>query len=81
MMNKKPIGHTDEEKKIINIIRSKLTPPQYHGYLLGSSIEHTERVNFKVKSPVDMEKLKYFKNVLTEYLSEKTKYFSNSLGS
>lgn len=40
----------------IDIIKAKLTPEQYKGYLLGNIIKYSTRLNFKDSSLADANK-------------------------
>jgi len=51
----------------LNIIRAKLTPEQYNGYLLGNAIKYTCRLNFKGSPGRDAEKAANYLRWLAEY--------------
>ena len=42
---------------VIDVIKAKLTPEQYEGFLLGSVIKYSLRLNFKNQSVSDAAKL------------------------
>ena len=44
----------------LDIIRAKLTPEQYKGYLLGNMIKYSCRANFKGNFNRDIEKNKIY---------------------
>lgn len=50
----------------IEVIRAKLTPEQYKGYLLGNIIKYTLRANFKDSFERDCEKVEVFSNWLDD---------------
>jgi hypothetical protein len=41
---------------VLDIIKAKLTPAQYEGYLLGNAIKYTTRLNFKGTRDRDAQK-------------------------
>lgn len=43
--------------EVIDVIKAKLTPEQYRGYLLGTAIKYALRMNFKESLERDSEKL------------------------
>jgi len=56
----------------IDIIKAKLTPEQFDGYLLGNAIKYDCRINFKhtdIKNKIrDTVKAMTYMNLLTENL-------------
>ena len=42
--------------EVLDVIKAKLTPEQYQGYLLGNTIKYVLRANFKGTFGRDMEK-------------------------
>jgi len=50
----------------LNIIRAKLTPEQYKGYLLGTVLAYTCRLNFKGSAERDAEKAATYAQWLAE---------------
>ena len=50
----------------IEVIRAKLTPEQYKGYLLGQIIKYSCRLNFKTDMKRDMEKIKVYSQLWLE---------------
>ena len=44
----------------IAIIKAKLTPEQYRGYLLGNLIKYACRLNFKGQEARDAEKIAHY---------------------
>lgn len=55
----------------LDIIKAKLTPEQYQGYLLGNAIKYLCRANFKTsESERDVEKAANYAKWLSETLTE-----------
>jgi len=56
----------------LDIIKAKLTPEQYEGYLLGNALKYQCRMNFKTPdSPQrDAEKAANYSRYLAEFLAE-----------
>lgn len=52
--------------ELIEVIRAKLTPEQFRGYLLGNAIKYSGRLNFKGSPERDSEKLAYYTKWLKE---------------
>jgi len=50
----------------LDIIRAKLTPEQYQGFLLGNVIKYSCRANFKGNFERDMEKAGFYNRFLRE---------------
>ena len=50
----------------LDIIRAKLTPEQYRGYLLGNAIKYACRLNYKGSPQRDAEKLANYSAWLSE---------------
>jgi hypothetical protein len=50
----------------INIIKAKLTPAQYQGYLLGNIIKYACRLNYKGSPERDAEKIKHYIEMLID---------------
>jgi len=48
----------------LDIIKAKLTPEQYQGYLLGNIIKYSCRMNFKSCSVRDAEKVAVYAKLL-----------------
>ena len=44
----------------LDIIKAKLTPDQYKGWLLGNLIKYSCRANFKNQMPRDIEKVAFY---------------------
>ena len=57
--------------EVISIIKAKLTPEQYEGFLLGNALKYLCRVNFKGDKERDIEKA-------AVYLSLAKKEFNNN---
>ena len=56
----------------LDIIKAKLTPEQFSGYLLGNSIKYACRMMFKTPSPLrDAEKTANYSQWHLEYLQER----------
>jgi len=43
--------------EVLDVIKAKLTPEQYEGYLLGNAIKYALRANWKGSKERDLEKL------------------------
>jgi hypothetical protein len=56
----------------IEIIKAKLTPEQFKGYLLGNAIKYNCRFNFKTprKNQRDAQKAANYNRYLLEYIIE-----------
>ena len=52
----------------LDIIRAKLTPEQYQGFLLGNVIKYSCRANFKGAFHRDMEKAGFYNKFLKDEL-------------
>lgn len=50
----------------LDVIRAKLTPEQYEGYLLGNIIKYSCRANFKDDFYRDNEKIGFYQRFLAE---------------
>ena len=50
----------------IDIIRAKLTPAQFEGYLLGCMLKYSCRANFKGDMQRDIEKVGVYQRLLSE---------------
>jgi len=50
----------------LDIIKAKLTPEQYRGFLLGNVIKYSCRANFKGNFERDMEKAGFYNRFLSE---------------
>ena len=59
----------------IDILKAKLTPEQFKGWLLGTKITYDLRMNFKFDDPKlqlrDMEKAALYAKLLVEEMKEK----------
>ena len=51
----------------IDIIKAKLTPDQYTGYLLGNIIKYSCRLNWKGAPERDAEKIAIYIKMLNDY--------------
>ena len=56
----------------IEIIKAKLTPEQFEGYLLGNVIKYSTRLNFKGQAEPDARKLKIYAELLHQNLHKGT---------
>lgn len=56
--------------EVLDVIKAKLTPEQYKGYLLGNTIKYALRNNFKGTQERDVEKMKNYSKWLHEFLEE-----------
>jgi len=52
--------------EVLDVIKAKLTPEQYQGYLLGNTIKYSLRANFKGTFDRDMEKAANYSKWLGE---------------
>ncbi|HAR34682.1 MAG TPA: hypothetical protein DCR95_11545 [Desulfobacter sp.] len=50
----------------LDIIRAKLTPEQYEGFLMGNAIKYLCRANFKANMDRDLEKAATYSKWLSE---------------
>jgi hypothetical protein len=57
----------------IEVIKAKLTPDQYIGFLLGNQLKYSQRANFKGSFDRDIEKVSIYSKMLTEFLEVKEK--------
>lgn len=57
--------------EVLDVIKAKLTPEQYQGYLLGNSIKYTLRCNFKGSKQRDLEKAANYTRWLAESAVDK----------
>ena len=55
----------------LDIIRAKLTPEQYKGWLLGNIIKYSNRANFKGVFERDIEKINNYSKWLKEEYESK----------
>lgn len=71
-MSKDPkSGHYDVGGiEVLEIIKAKLTPEQYEGYLLGNAIKYSCRLNWKGAKERDIEKLANYSVWLNEFQNE-----------
>lgn len=56
--------------EVLDVIKAKLTPEQYKGYLLGNSIKYALRANFKGTKERDIEKLANYSRWLKEVITD-----------
>lgn len=65
----------------LDIIRAKLTPEQYKGFLLGNILKYGCRANFKGNFERDLEKVGYYQAFLAEFmaLQERATYLGGTL--
>lgn len=52
--------------EVLDVIRAKLTPEQWRGYLLGNLIKYSCRANWKGDFERDAEKMKFYSGYLAE---------------
>jgi hypothetical protein len=55
---------------VLNVMKAKLTPEQFKGYLLGNVIKYSLRLNFKGSSSQDIQKLADYADWLAEVESK-----------
>ncbi len=58
--DKKAVYYDSGGVETIKIIKAKLTPEQFKGYLLGNTIKYICRCNFKGEFERDAEKAKHY---------------------
>ena len=56
--------------EVLDVIRAKLTPEQYEGYLLGNAIKYALRLNFKGVKNRDSVKLANYSTWYQDFLIE-----------
>ena len=56
-LDNKSICYDQGGIKTIDVIKAKLTPEQFEGYLLGNIIKYTCRLNWKGSAERDVEKI------------------------
>lgn len=61
--------------EVLDVIKAKLTPEQYEGYLLGNAIKYSLRLNHKGCKERDAEKLANYSRWFSEVVSDKTEEF------
>jgi hypothetical protein len=59
-----------EQIEVFRVMRDKLTPEQFEGFLLGSMIKYTLRANFNENFDKDIAKAKHYARVLEEVRNE-----------
>ncbi len=52
------------------ILKAKLTPEQYEGFLLGNVIKYSTRLNHKGQMGSDAKKLKNYSIMLEEFVND-----------
>ena len=52
--------------EVQDIIKAKLTPEQYEGFLLGNVMKYSLRMNFKGCKDRDVEKIAFYSKWLSE---------------
>ncbi len=55
--------------EVLAVMKAKLTPEQYEGYLLGNIIKYSLRCNFKDSKERDIEKINVYSTLLKELQS------------
>ena len=56
--------------QVNDVIRAKLTPEQYRGWLLGNVIKYSGRANWKGTFERDVEKITVYSGLLREFNEE-----------
>jgi len=56
--------------EVLDIVKAKLEPCQYKGYLLGNALKYLTRANFKEDSKRDIEKASNYLKFLLETYNE-----------
>ena len=65
-------GHYDfGGVEVQDVIKAKLTPEQYEGWLLGNIIKYSLRCNFKGQKARDHEKIEFYAKWLGAEVAEK----------
>lgn len=67
----------------LDIIKAKLTPEEYQGYLKGNAIKYASRMAFKGTPERDAEKAAYYSHFLNEAMrnpDEAPKDYADPLG-
>ena len=59
--------------EVLDVIKAKLTPEQYEGYLLGNSIKYNLRLNWKGSKERDAEKAKNYSKWYYQVVNQDTK--------
>jgi hypothetical protein len=59
--------------EVIEIIKAKLTPEQFKGYLLGNIIKYSCRLNWKGVPERDAEKITIYSKMLNEFKNQNNK--------
>jgi hypothetical protein len=54
---------------VLSVIRAKLTPEQFEGFLLGTAIKYALRLNFKGQAHGDAEKLADYTKWLNAHIN------------
>ena len=52
--------------EVLRILKAKLTPEQFEGWLLGNIIKYSTRANFKDQFDRDIEKINIYSDILKE---------------
>ena len=56
--------------EVLDVIKAKLTPAQYEGFLLGNAIKYALRLNHKGTAERDAQKLANYSKWLEEQLND-----------
>lgn len=56
--------------EVLDVIKAKLTPEQYKGWLLGNLIKYSCRANYKGQFSRDIEKVKFYGAEMFNFLGE-----------
>lgn len=67
------------EIEVLDIIKAKLTPEQYTGYLLGNTIKYACRLNFKGSTDRDAEKCANYSRWLSDQVALSSRLKSGDL--
>ena len=57
--------------EVLDVIKAKLTPEQYEGYLLGNAIKYNLRLNWKGTKERDAEKAKNYSKWYSQVVNKK----------
>lgn len=55
--------------EVLDVIKAKLTPEQYEGYLLGNAIKYNLRLNWKGNKERDAEKAKNYSKWFSDFIA------------
>lgn len=68
-----PDHYTVGGYEAIHVIKAKLTPEEYRGYLKGAALKYLMRANYKDHHNQDIEKCAWYIDELTRFLNEEVR--------